>query len=99
MVIESARIRVTPGREAEFVGVIESVSALFRDADGFEGASVHRCIEEPSLFELRVRWSRIEDHMEGFRGSDAFTAWRNAVGPYFAEAPEVIHFEAPELEI
>jgi heme-degrading monooxygenase HmoA len=99
MVIESARIRVVPGREAEFVGVIESVSALFQGAAGFEGASIHRCIEEPSLFELRVRWSRIEDHMEGFRGSEAFAAWRDAVGPYFAEAPEVIHFQASELEI
>jgi hypothetical protein len=28
-----------------------------------------------------------------FRGSEAFTAWRAIVGPFFAQPPQVEHFE------
>ena len=35
----------------------------------------------------------LEDHTVGFRGSPAFAQWRAIVGPFFAAAPQVEHFE------
>ena len=33
------------------------------------------------------------DHTIGFRQSPAFTEWRDIVGPFFAGAPNVEHYE------
>ncbi len=33
-----------------------------------------------------VRWVNLGDHTEGFRGSPAFTRWREIVGPFFRGA-------------
>jgi len=33
--------------------------------------------------------------MQGFRESELFARWCEVIGPFFASAPEVEHFEAP----
>jgi len=38
-----------------------------------------------------VRWVNLGDHTEGFRGSPAFTRWREIVGPFFVEPLRVEH--------
>jgi len=45
----------------------------------------------PPALLLLVRWANLGDHTEGFRGSPAFTRWREIVGPFFAEPPRVEH--------
>jgi hypothetical protein len=45
----------------------------------------------PAALLLLVRWVNLGDHTEGFRGSPAFTRWREIVGPFFAEPPRVEH--------
>jgi len=40
---------------------------------------------------LLVRWVNLGDHTDGFRGSPAFTRWREIVGPFFVEPPRVEH--------
>jgi hypothetical protein len=38
----------------------------------------------------------VEDHMVGFRESELFTQWRGLIGPFFANPPEVTHWELRE---
>jgi hypothetical protein len=40
-----------------------------------------------------IYWQTLENHTVDFRGSPAFADWRAIVGPFFAEAPKVEHFE------
>jgi hypothetical protein len=42
---------------------------------------------------LQIFWTTLEDHTVGFRESSAFTEWRAIVGPFFASAPVVQHFD------
>ena len=51
-----------------------------------------RGIESPSQYILLVEWETIDDHMEGFRNSEAFAKWRSGLQPFFAHAPELEHF-------
>jgi quinol monooxygenase YgiN len=50
-----------------------------------------RGVENPRRFVLLVEWERLEDHLDGFRGSPAFRSWRAAVGPHLAADPRVEH--------
>ena len=50
-------------------------------------------LDRPSRFVLLVEWDSVQAHEENFRGTDRFSQWRAAIGPFFAGAPLVEHFE------
>jgi heme-degrading monooxygenase HmoA len=94
VVVEHALISVTPGREAEFEAEFPRARAVIEQAQGFRWAELHRFVERPSVFLLLVGWETLEDHVDGFRGSDLFPQWRAVIGPFFDGAPTVEHVTA-----
>lgn len=94
MILEIADFRIHPGQQAEFEAAIQKAMAtVILRAKGCKGASVHRSIETPERYVLQVQWETLEDHTKGFRESPLFTEWRSIIGPFFASAPQVEHFE------
>ena len=91
MIFEIARLTIDPARAEAFEEAVASCKDLFRGAQGCHGMALEREIEDPSRYLLRVVWETVEDHMDGFRSSDAFQGWRAAVGPFFTEPPQVVH--------
>ncbi len=93
MILELADIRIAAGRQAEFDQAIElGLRTVISQAEGFRGFKVNRGIESPERYILQIFWDSLEDHTVGFRQSDLFTRWRAIVGPFFAAAPVVEHF-------
>jgi heme-degrading monooxygenase HmoA len=95
MILEQAIFRVTPGSEQEFEAALEQAKQIIAQSHGFRSLKLLRGIEEPSTYLLLNEWDTVEDHMQGFRESDLFVRWRELIGPYFAAAPEVQHYESP----
>ena len=93
MILETATITVQPGREQEFLAALEEAKKVLARATGWRDIRVHRGIERPSVFLLAITWDTLEDHTEGFRGGDLFGQWRAIIGPYFAEPPQVEHWD------
>ncbi len=92
MIMETAVMSVTPGREEEFLVALEQARAVIARSPGFQVIHVHRGVERPSAFLLAIGWDTLEDHTVTFRGSDLFVQWRAILGPFFAEAPQVEHW-------
>ena len=94
MILEIADFRIEPGQNAAFEEAIErGLKTVIMHAKGFEAYKVNRCIENPQRYVLQIFWTTLEDHTVGFRESPAFAQWRAIVGPFFAAAPVVEHFE------
>ena len=94
MILEVADIRIAPGRQAEFdEAIVRGASTVVAKASGFRGWQVHQGIESPERYLLLIRWDTVEDHTVGFRQSEAFAQWRTIVGPFFAQPPQVEHFD------
>jgi heme-degrading monooxygenase HmoA len=94
MILELADFTIHPGQNAAFEEAItRGVRTVIAHAKGFEGFKVNRCIESPQRYVLQIFWTTLEDHTVGFRESAAFTEWRAIVGPFFASAPVVQHFD------
>lgn len=93
MIVERAVFTILPGREDEFERTFyELAQDVISQSPGFISARLARGIERPDTFLLLVEWETLEDHTEGFRGSELFTRWRELLGPCFAEAPAVEHY-------
>ena len=94
MVLELALVTVLPGHESAFeVALAEAAATVLPQAAGFvEFTARGWCVERPSVYLFTITWAALEDHTEGFRGSDLFTQWRALIGPHFDGAPLVEHF-------
>ena len=95
MILEQAVLAITPGSERQFEAAMEQAKDVISQAEGFRSLKLLRGIESPSTYLLLNEWDTVEDHMAGFRESELFGRWRELIGPYFASAPEVTHFESP----
>ncbi|MFZ6693749.1 antibiotic biosynthesis monooxygenase family protein [Undibacterium sp. SXout20W] len=93
MILEIADIRIHPGQQAEFEAAIQrGAEEVIRHAKGFSGFKINHGIESPERYVLMIYWETLENHTVDFRESPAFLQWRAIVGPFFAQAPVVEHF-------
>ncbi|HZM53396.1 MAG TPA: antibiotic biosynthesis monooxygenase [Acidimicrobiales bacterium] len=92
MVLEHAVITIRPGTDAEFEAALMEARSVIARAHGFISLELHRGVESPDRFLLFVEWETLDDHMVGFRRSEAFAQWRALIGPYFASPPVVDHY-------
>lgn len=92
MILEIAVFDIEPGQESEFEHAFATASTVIDQAAGHLGHELLRAQESPSQYVLLVRWQRLEDHTEGFRGSSLYTQWRALLQPYFRIPPEVGHY-------
>jgi heme-degrading monooxygenase HmoA len=96
MVTEIARITISPGQEEAYLRAFAAAAPLLMGARGYVDHSLEQCIEDPSRFLLIVHWQTHADHVEGFRGSEAYHRYRAAIAPYQAQPTEILHYQKTE---
>ena len=95
MILEVAILNVKPGRRADFEAAMTAARALIAASEGFEDIEVRPCLEDSNRYLLLVRWARLEDHTEGFRGSDRYREWKAALHDFYEPFPAVEHYGPP----
>ncbi len=96
MVLEVALIDVTDP-EAFEAAYLRAREVLI-SAPGCLSVRMTHGIETPSRFVLMVEWESVAAHDENFRATERFAQWRGAIGPFFATAPRVEHFDDVDPE-
>ena len=91
MVLEVAEIKITPGQENAFKEAYLAARELVRVSPGLRSMRMTQGVESPTRFVLLIEWDSVEAHEQGFRETDRFPKWREAIGPFFAEPPFVEH--------
>ena len=91
MVYERAQLYIAAGSEVAFEAAMSESIGLLQQAEGCRAARVARGVEEPNTYLLLVEWGAVEDHV-AFTKTDEFARFGRAIGPHFAEPPEVLHF-------
>ncbi|MBT2407216.1 MULTISPECIES: antibiotic biosynthesis monooxygenase family protein [unclassified Streptomyces] len=51
-----------------------------------------RCSEEAERYILRIRWTSIDAHLNGFRKGEHFPAFFSAIRPYVTGIEEMQHY-------
>ncbi|MHA3702378.1 antibiotic biosynthesis monooxygenase family protein [Jatrophihabitans sp. YIM 134969] len=91
MVLEVALINVVAGQEDAFAAAYLGARQILATTPGCRSVRMTRGIESPSRFVLLVEWDSVDAHEQNFRGTERFTEWRAAIGPYFDGPPDVQH--------
>ena len=77
---------------ADFESAFVEASAIIAAARGYVSHELQRCIETPNRYVLLVRWHTLEDHTQGFRGSEAYQEWRRLLHRFYDPFPTVDHY-------
>jgi heme-degrading monooxygenase HmoA len=93
MIVEHAVLDVRPGEAKRFEEAFSSARPIISSMPGCRSVRLERCIESPNRYLLLVEWDRLEDHTEGFRGSDEYQEWRRLLHHFYDPFPTVEHYE------
>jgi heme-degrading monooxygenase HmoA len=92
-IVERAIFAIKPGTSAEtFKAAFAEARPHIEGAKGFRRLEMRRGIENPDSYLLLVWWDAVDDHMKGFRESQAFAKWRKHLGPLFVTPPAMEHY-------
>lgn len=93
MVYERAQLPIKPDGGPDFErAMADEGLAILRAAEGCRSAVLARGVEEPDTYLLLVEWDEVASHTR-FAGTPEFETFRGVLGPHFAGAPSVLHFE------
>jgi heme-degrading monooxygenase HmoA len=98
LITEHAILQVKNGQSEAFAAALEEAVPLIAATPGFREIEVLPCCEKPDHFLLLVRWNSIEDHEQGFRGSDRYQQWKALLHHFYEPFPTVLHFGPSLLE-
>jgi heme-degrading monooxygenase HmoA len=92
VILEHALLTVRPGQQDAFEEAFAQARSIIAGMPGFGGLMLSRCIERDNGYLLLVRWARLEDHTEGFRGTPAYEEWRALQHSFYEPFPVVEHY-------
>lgn len=96
MILEAAVLSVRAGQAAAFETAMADARGLIEASPGFRGIEVRPSLERPGQYLLLVWWETLEDHTEGFRGSERYQQWKARLHHFYDPFPDVEHY-APSL--
>ncbi len=93
MIVEYIRYTIpdpqAPGFEKSYAEAGKSLTAS-KHCLSYE---LSRCLDDPSIYILRIEWDSVQGHMQGFRGSEEFGAFYAAIKPYVGQIDEMRHYQ------
>jgi heme-degrading monooxygenase HmoA len=92
MILEVVILNVRPGQESSFEKDFVTASQYISSVAGYLSHELQRCLETTNRYILLVKWTDLEAHLKGFRGSPQFLEWRKLLHHYYDPAPTVEHY-------
>ncbi len=93
LVVEYIRYGVPADRHEEFERAWAEAQKALAEAPQCLGYEVAHGVEEPEHYIVRIEWSSLEEHEQGFRQSPGFGPFFAAVKPFFEQIEEMRHYE------
>ncbi|MBH0779324.1 group II truncated hemoglobin [Nocardia bovistercoris] len=93
MTIEYIRYRVARPDAAEFEAAYARAARALALAPQCVDYELSRCVDEPECYVLRITWTSVDDHLQGFRRGEHFVAFFAEIEPYVGGIEEMRHYE------
>lgn len=92
MIVEHALLQVKPGQGEAFEAAMRAARPLIAASPGFVEIEVRPAAERADLYLLRVVWTDVAAHRDGFRTSDRYQDWRGLLHGFYEPMPVVEYY-------
>ncbi|MET8140967.1 antibiotic biosynthesis monooxygenase family protein [Sphaerisporangium sp. NPDC005288] len=90
--VEYIRYRIPSDGRKDFEDAYRRAAESLAAAPECIDYELAHCQEEPDRYILRIRWTSVEDHLEGFGRGEHFPAFLSAIRPYVKAIEEMQHY-------
>ncbi|MFF3389846.1 putative quinol monooxygenase [Streptomyces sp. NPDC002669] len=91
--MEYIRYRIPDAaRRAEFMDAYAQAAKQLELAPQSLGYELAHGVEEPERYILRIEWTSVEEHEQGFRRGPHFPPFLAAIRPYIGDIEEMKHY-------
>ncbi|MGW0881669.1 globin domain-containing protein [Streptomyces sp. NPDC002671] len=90
--VEYIRYRVPEQQSAEFLAAYTRAAGQLAAAPQCVDYDLARCEEDPESWILRITWTSVEEHVQGFRTSPFFPPFLAEIRPYVENIEEMRHY-------
>ena len=92
MILEVAILDVRGGLEREFEAAFAQASPMIASMPGYISHQLQRSVEASNRYLLLVKWTSLEAHAIGFRGSPEYQRWKELLHHFYDPFPTVEHY-------
>jgi heme-degrading monooxygenase HmoA len=92
VIVEHALLQVKLGQGEAFEIAMRQARPLIAASPGFAEIEVRPAAERRDLYLLRVVWTDIAAHRDGFRTSERYQDWRKLLHGFYEPMPVVEYF-------
>ncbi|MCX8474393.1 MAG: antibiotic biosynthesis monooxygenase [Sphingomonas sp.] len=92
MIVEHALLHVRAGEGQAFEAAMRAARPLIAASPGFVAIEVRPAAERADRYLLRVVWTDIAAHRDGFRMSEHYQDWRRLLHGFYEPMPVVEYF-------
>lgn len=97
MIVEYIRYQLVPERVAGFLAAYRTAAEELKASPHCLGYELSQCREHSERFVLRIEWTSVEAHLEGFRQSAGFQLFFAAIRPYLDDIEEMTHYQLTDV--
>jgi heme-degrading monooxygenase HmoA len=91
--VEIIRYSIPENQSADFEAAYASAGIILQKSPYCLEYEIIHGIDEPQHFIVRIHWTSLEDHLNGFRKSKEFGSFFNLVKPFYNNIEEMKHYE------
>jgi quinol monooxygenase YgiN len=91
--IEIIRYSIPEGQRSDFEAAYARAGTILQKSPYCLAYEIIRGVDERQHFIVRIHWTSLEDHLNGFRKSKEFGSFFNLVKPFYNNIEEMKHYE------
>jgi heme-degrading monooxygenase HmoA len=91
MILEMSRVKILPGKEAEFEKVFYKACEIISTVKGYKGGVLEKSIDKPGLYYMMMSWETLDNHLVDFPASEEAARAMPLVLPLFDGMPKADH--------
>ncbi|MGW0395103.1 putative quinol monooxygenase [Streptomyces sp. NPDC003042] len=91
--VEYIRYRIALDEQQKFEDAYARAAGALAAAPECVDYELARCEEEKERYVLRIRWTSVDAHLNGFRKGEHFPAFFSAIRPYVTAIEEMQHYQ------
>lgn len=94
MILELAILDIIHSKNDAFESAFLEAQPIIMGMPGYISHSLQKCIEKENRYVLLVEWKTLEDHTQGFRGSEEYQRWKGLLHRFYDPFPLVEHYKS-----
>ena len=92
MIVEYIRYDIPSEQQPAFLAAWRAATEELAASVECLAYELARCTEQPTLHVVRIEWTSLEGHLQGFRKSPSFAQFVTKLQPFFPQILEMRHY-------